>query len=93
MEGDGPILGSPKHMGLVLVGTNLPAVDATVARLMDLNPAKVSYLQLAANRLGPIDDRFIEQRGESWQRHVQTFQILDEPHLTRLRNKSGVLAT
>ena len=27
MEGDGPIMGTPKPMGLVLVGTSLPAVD------------------------------------------------------------------
>jgi uncharacterized protein (DUF362 family) len=33
MEGDGPILGSRKPMGLVLVGANLPAIDATVARI------------------------------------------------------------
>ena len=33
MEGDGPILGTMKHMGLMLVGTNLPAVDATAARI------------------------------------------------------------
>ena len=36
MEGDGPIMGSLKPMGLVVVGTNLPAVDATVARIMGL---------------------------------------------------------
>jgi uncharacterized protein (DUF362 family) len=93
MEGDGPILGTAKHMGLVVVGTNLPAVDATVARLMDLNPTKVAYLQLAANRLGPIADRHIVQRGESWQPLAQTFAILDEPHLTQLRDKPGVLTT
>ena len=27
---------------------------------------KFSYLKLAADRLGPIDDRRIEQRGEPW---------------------------
>ena len=36
MEGDGPIMGTPKRMGLILMGTNLPAVDATVARIMVL---------------------------------------------------------
>ena len=38
MEGDGPIMGVPKQMNLVVVGANLPAVDATVCRLMDLDP-------------------------------------------------------
>ncbi len=85
MEGDGPIMGSLKHMGLVVVGQNLPAVDATVARLMGLEPSRVSYLSLAAGRLGPIDEPLIEQRGEPWQGLASPFHILDEPHLRRLR--------
>lgn len=85
MEGDGPILGSLKPMGLVLVGTNLPAVDATAARIMSLRPDRVSYLQLAADRLGPIAENRITQRGERWQDLVSPFQILDRPHLTPLR--------
>jgi uncharacterized protein (DUF362 family) len=89
MEGDGPIMGSPKQMGLVLVGTNVAAVDATVCRLMRLNPARVSYLQLAADRLGPIESQLIDQTGEHWEPLAQTFKILDQPHLQPLRE--GVL--
>ncbi|HJN13748.1 MAG TPA: DUF362 domain-containing protein [Pirellulaceae bacterium] len=89
MEGDGPIMGSPKQMGLVLVGTNAAAVDATVCRLMRLNPARVGYLQLAADRLGPIDSQLIDQTGEHWEPLAQTFEILDKPHLQPLRD--GVL--
>ncbi len=85
MEGDGPILGSMKPMGLILVGTNLPAVDATAARIMGLRPDRVSYLRLAADRLGPIAENRITQRGERWQDLVSPFQILDQPHLTPLR--------
>jgi len=85
MEGDGPILGSLKHMGLVLVGKNLPAVDATAARIIGLRPEKISYLQLTADRLGPIAESRIEQRGERWQDSANAFQILDEPHLRHLR--------
>ena len=29
MEGDGPIMGTPKASGVLVMGTNLPAVDAT----------------------------------------------------------------
>ncbi|TWU25640.1 DUF362 domain-containing protein [Bythopirellula polymerisocia] len=85
MEGDGPIMGSMKHMGLVLVGSSLPAVDATAARIMGLRPERVSYLQLAADRLGPIAEDRITQRGEHWQELVSPFTILDEPHLNSLR--------
>ena len=93
MEGDGPIMGTKKTMGLVVIGANCAAVDATVCRLMDLDPAQVPYLQLAAGRLGPIDDAHISQQGERWQPLVSPFQILDKPHLQRLRKHRGVLVT
>jgi uncharacterized protein (DUF362 family) len=90
MEGDGPIMGSPKPLGLVIVGTNPTAVDATVARLMGLEPERVTYLQLAENRLGPIDDRLITQRGEAWRGLASPFNIIDKPHLRSLQADSGV---
>jgi uncharacterized protein (DUF362 family) len=93
MEGDGPIMGTKKSMGLLVVGTVPTAVDATVCRLMDLDPAMVPYLQLAANRLGPIDESLISQRGENWQPLASPFQILDKPHLNRLRHHRGVLVS
>ena len=85
MEGDGPIMGSRKSMGLIVTGTNLPAVDATICRLMGLLPERIDYLRLAANRLGPISDRSIVQRGQRWQPLESPFAILDQPHLQPLR--------
>lgn len=93
MEGDGPIMGTAKHMGLVLVGTCPAAVDATVCRLMEVDPYAVPYLALAADRLGPIDERLIEQRGEPWQPLASPFAILDKPHLKDLVAKRGVLVS
>lgn len=85
MEGDGPIMGPPKPMGLVAVGLNPTAVDATLARIMGLDPHKVPYLALAHGRLGPIAERDILQRGESWEQLASPFTLLDDPHLQRLR--------
>ena len=93
MEGDGPIMGTKKSMGLLVVGTVPAAVDATVCQLMDLDPSLVPYLQLAANRLGPIDETLISQRGENWRPLARAFQILDLPHLKRLRHQRGVLVS
>jgi uncharacterized protein (DUF362 family) len=93
MEGDGPIMGTAKHMGLVLVGANPAAVDATVCRLMDLDPWAVPYLRLAANRLGPIDDGSITQRGELWRPLKKPFAILDKPHLKLLVRRRGILVS
>lgn len=85
MEGDGPILGSCKSMGLILVGNCLPAVDATAARVIGLEPNYIEYLALASPGLGPLADARIEQRGESWQSVASPFKILNEPHLQKLR--------
>ena len=86
MEGDGPIMGTPRHAGILVMGTNLPAVDATAARLMGINPWRVSYLASASGRLGPISERHITQRGEPIAPLVQNFRLLDHPSLTALRS-------
>ena len=86
MEGDGPILGTPKHMGLIMVGTDLTAVDATMARLMHIRPERIPYLALASGLLGSIDDGKINQRGEAWEPLADPFLILDRKHLRNLRD-------
>ncbi|TWT48580.1 DUF362 domain-containing protein [Botrimarina hoheduenensis] len=93
MEGDGPILGSPKPMGLIAVGTSLPALDATLARVMGLDPQRMEYLALASQRIGPIADERIAQHGENWRELVNPFAVLDEPHLQRLRALGGERVT
>jgi uncharacterized protein (DUF362 family) len=93
MEGDGPIMGSLKPMCLIVVGTNLPAVDATVTRIMGLPPERIPYLALAANRLGPLDEAHITQRGEAWQEVAHKFKIIDAPHLRKMLGESGPFVT
>jgi uncharacterized protein (DUF362 family) len=85
MEGDGPILGSLKSMGLVVMGQCLSAVDATLARVIGLEPRRIPYLNLAEHRLGPIRESAIEQVGEPWRSVRRDFSILDLPHLRSLR--------
>ena len=65
MEGDGPIMGTPRRAGVLVMGRNLPAVDATSARIMGIDPHKVPYLVAASDRLGPIREFYIRQRGET----------------------------
>jgi uncharacterized protein (DUF362 family) len=65
MEGDGPIMGDPKRVGVLVMGRNLPAVDATCCRIMGIDPYQVSYLERADNWLGPISEGGIAQRGET----------------------------
>jgi uncharacterized protein (DUF362 family) len=92
MEGDGPIMGSAKPMGLILVGTNNTAVDATLGRIMGFEPSQIEYLKLAGGSLGPISDSLIEQRGERWRDVENPFTLIDAPQLRGLRRR-GVLVT
>jgi uncharacterized protein (DUF362 family) len=77
MEGDGPIMGTPKHAGVLVMGRNLPAVDATCCRVMGINPSNVRYLSKGKNRLGPINASDIHQRGESIASVHTDFELLD----------------
>jgi uncharacterized protein (DUF362 family) len=85
MEGDGPIMGTAKHCGLIVMGTNPPAVDATCTRLMGLDPWRISYLAASSGRLGPIAEAHIRQRGETLVSLAQSFRLLDDPSMAALR--------
>lgn len=81
MEGDGPIMGTPKAAGVIVMGRNFPAVDATCCRLMQIDPRRVPYLRLSSGRLGPILERHIEQRGESIAACAKPFATLPDSGL------------
>lgn len=85
MEGDGPIMGTPKDAGVLVIGTNFPAVDATTARLMEIDPNRVPHLAAASGRLGPIAERHIRQRGEAIGSLASRFALLDHPSFDQFR--------
>lgn len=86
MEGDGPILGTPKQAGVLVMGTRLPSVDATCARIMNLHVPAIRYLLAAsAGGLGPVRAQHIEQRGASLDQAQSDFAILDVDHLRRYK--------
>jgi uncharacterized protein (DUF362 family) len=84
MEGNGPIQGTPKPVGVMVMGSDLPAVDATCCRIMGIDPARIEYLQRAADRLGITDAARIEQRGESIASVRTNFQLIKEYQHLRL---------
>jgi uncharacterized protein (DUF362 family) len=75
MEGDGPIMGTPKKAGVLVMGRNFPAVDATSARIMGVNPYRVRYLAKAW-RLGPISETHVSQVGEKITSVQTDFKLL-----------------
>ncbi len=74
MEGNGPILGTSKHMGLIVAGAHPPSVDTTCCEIMRIDPAKIGYLKLAARRDGRTLE--VQQRGESIASVAQRFALL-----------------
>jgi uncharacterized protein (DUF362 family) len=85
MEGDGPIMGSPKFAGVLLIGRNLPSVDATAARIMGFDPFRVPYLAECSGRLGPIAEPHIHQQGESIDSLRTPFSLPEHPSFAHLR--------
>jgi uncharacterized protein (DUF362 family) len=77
MEGDGPIMGTPKQAGVLVMGRSLPSVDATSCRIMGINPHKVPHLA-NADRFGPIRESDILQCGETIRSVRTRFQLLSK---------------
>src|SRR5262249_1720598 len=66
MEGDGPLNGTPVPSGVLVMGADPVAVDATCCRLMRLDPTRVGYLVLGAQkRLGLLAEGQVRQLGEA----------------------------
>ena len=65
MEGNGPLQGSPKSCGVLILGDDPVAVDATSARVMGLDPQRIDYLAKAGALLGHLRPEKIRQLGES----------------------------
>jgi uncharacterized protein (DUF362 family) len=79
MEGDGPINGTPKPFGALLMGCDPLAVDATCCRLMGLRPEKIGYLVMGhQKKLGLLREEQIGQLGETITALAQPFATV--PH-------------
>jgi uncharacterized protein (DUF362 family) len=73
MEGNGPINGTPKDMGVVVVGDDPVATDVTASMLMGVDPESVVYLAEAARFLGQGDPDRILAVGETVESLAQPF--------------------
>jgi uncharacterized protein (DUF362 family) len=77
MEGNGPIQGDPRPAGVLVFGEDPVAVDATCARLMSIDPWKVSYLSDAEGFLGNVGNESIAQLAEDVEGLRQDFRVLE----------------
>jgi len=77
MEGNGPIQGTPRPVGVIVAGASPVAVDATCCRIMGLDPARAGYLLLAAGEENLGED-LISQTGERIGSVATRFRLLPE---------------
>ena len=88
MEGNGPIQGTPKASGVLILGDDPVAVDASAARLMSVDPARVTHIERAGEFLGNLAEKSIVQIGEPLHAHRQDFAVLEQ--FQRIKNpRSG----
>ena len=83
MEGNGPIQGRARPCGVLVMGGDLAAVDATCCRIMGIDPEKIEYLRLASAE-GHVREPSIEQRGEAIAQVRTPFQLIPELQHVRL---------
>jgi uncharacterized protein (DUF362 family) len=74
MEGDGPLEGKPRKIGVVLAGKDLVAVDAVAYSIINMDPLDVDTTKVAAMRgLGVGDLEKIKVVGEE----IQNVKVAD----------------
>ena len=96
MEGDGPLHGTAVDSGVIVMGDNLSAVDATATRLMGIHPENIEYLRLLLPYGGTLNEARIQQLGEPLEDVRQDFEVVshisfikDEPSLWKQALLSG----
>jgi uncharacterized protein (DUF362 family) len=78
MEGNGPLNGSPRWLGCVVLADDPVGGDATCARLMGLEPDRVAHIYEAAKFLGNSSPDLVEQIGELARQPEVPFRVVPE---------------
>lgn len=78
MEGNGPLNGTPRALGQIILADDPVAADATCTRLMGLNPDKVAHIRVGAQFLGNSSIDRIDQLGEQVRAWEPAFHLLPE---------------
>jgi len=90
MEGNGPIQGTARPVGVVVAGADPVAVDATCCRIMGLDPQQIGYLQLTASQ-AQLRDEMIPQSGERIADVTVPFAVLPKFESLRLPRFKGAV--
>jgi uncharacterized protein (DUF362 family) len=90
MEGDGPLAGKARNSGVIVMGIDLVAVDATCCRLMKLPAERIPTLVLGAQmKLGRLAEAAISQIGEPIEKWAQPYEWPPKVEQFLVKDKSA----
>ncbi len=78
MEGNGPLNGTPRPLGTIVLADDPIAADATCARLMGIEPSRIAHIREGARFLGNTDPGHIDQVGETVTLPATPFRVVPE---------------
>ena len=78
MEGNGPLQGTPRDLGKVVLADDPVAADATCARLMGFDPRQVRHLSDGSRFLGNLGADRITMLAEPLETRIRPFAVLPE---------------
>jgi uncharacterized protein (DUF362 family) len=76
MEGNGPLNGTPRLLGRIVLADDPVAADATCARLMGLEPSQIVHIREGSRFLGNASPILIDQVGETVSGPAIPFQVV-----------------
>jgi len=78
MEGNGPLQGTPRDLGKIVLADDPVAADATCARLMGFDPRQVRHLSDGSRFLGNLGADRITMLAEPVETRIRPFAVLPE---------------
>jgi uncharacterized protein (DUF362 family) len=78
MEGNGPLNGTPRPLGKLVLADDPVAADATCARLMGFEPGRIVHIREGARFLGNAAPGIIDQVGEPVMSPAIPFRVVPE---------------
>jgi len=78
MEGSGPLNGTPRSLGRIVLADDPVAADATCARLMGFEPGRIAHVREGARFLGNSGPERIDEVGERVDPPAKPFDVVPE---------------
>ena len=78
MEGNGPLNGTPRPLGKIVLADDPVAADATCAWLMGFAPHRILHIREGSKFIGNVSSELVEQLGETVNAPANPFQVVRE---------------